>query len=133
MEKFFVFLVVCLLSCTIGANAGGFPGLLDVDRNNTDPDVLTLLGDPLDQFASTLAWGDVNGDGSQDLVIGAPNYSGPSGKLDYQVGRVVVLYGGSNSSFFELGDFTQLDPGICGSFFCLYILTRPSCIHPKGP
>ena len=49
---------------------------------------------PADDFGWSMASGDFNGDGYDDLLVGAPGANGPAeGKLD--AGEVVVIYGGS--------------------------------------
>ncbi|MFC9092291.1 MULTISPECIES: FG-GAP and VCBS repeat-containing protein [unclassified Streptomyces] len=54
--------------------------------------------EPGDGFGAATAWGDVNGDGRADLVIGAPGEDDTSGHADR--GSVTVLYGpGLRSGF----------------------------------
>ncbi|MEU6319746.1 FG-GAP-like repeat-containing protein [Streptomyces sp. NPDC047009] len=54
--------------------------------------------EPGDHFGAATAWGDVNGDGCTDLVVGAPGKDGISGRADR--GLVTVLYGpGLDSGF----------------------------------
>jgi hypothetical protein len=58
----------------------------------------TIYGaDPGDQFGSSLATGDVNGDGVADLIIGAPYGDGFGNKKD-DAGEVYVILGKPNLS-----------------------------------
>jgi hypothetical protein len=80
-----------------GSNAGetyviyGGPLLPDtIDLNSTSAD-LTVYGDDADDFSGyAVAAGDINGDGSHDLIVGAP-YAYPAGGSG--AGEVYVIYG----------------------------------------
>ncbi len=47
-------------------------------------------------FGSSMARGDINNDGFEDIVIGAPMYDKSSDGADQDVGRVTVVYGNAN-------------------------------------
>ena len=73
-----------------------------IDLNTTSADLTAIGSDPGDTFGSALAAGDINGDGIDDLIIGAHWADGPgtgsctpSGQGDRcQSGEVYVFYGG---------------------------------------
>lgn len=46
-------------------------------------------------FGYALAAGDIDGDHKDDLIVGAPMYTIPNNKGDYEVGRVYVMYQGT--------------------------------------
>nr|WP_258021877.1 FG-GAP-like repeat-containing protein [Streptomyces anatolicus] len=54
------------------------------------------VSEPGDEWAAATAWGDLNGDGYADLVIGAPGEDDGSGNTDR--GAVTMLYGPSFTS-----------------------------------
>ncbi|WP_344488599.1 FG-GAP-like repeat-containing protein [Streptomyces enissocaesilis] len=60
---------------TLGQSSPGVPGSSESD----------------DRFGSSSAYGDVNGDGFADLVVGAPGENGTTGQAN--TGSVTVLYG----------------------------------------
>lgn len=66
-----------------------------------------------DQFGFSVAWGDFNGDGFDDLAAGAP-YEGVSGEPD--AGAVNVLYGNPGNGLEAVNDqiWHQDSPGIKG-------------------
>jgi len=65
------------------------PSLRDLSVER--PDVVIYGADPGDQVGTSLAAGDVNGDGVADLIVGAPNADGPARP---NVGKVYLFFGG---------------------------------------
>lgn len=62
-----------------------------IDLNNTSAD-LTVFGDRADDSSGTsVATGDINGDGAEDLIVAAP-FADPAGRED--AGSTYVIYGG---------------------------------------
>ncbi len=51
--------------------------------------------DASDQLGSAVAWGDINGDGRADLILGAP-YGNSTGNTRPDAGEVYLIYGKSN-------------------------------------
>lgn len=47
-------------------------------------------------FGYSLCVVDVDGDGRQDIIIGAPMYTEPNNEGKYEVGRVYIMYQGAN-------------------------------------
>lgn len=68
------------------------PPTFDVD-GVPGPDVIVYGADPGDRLGSGVAAGDVNGDGIDDLILGAPGADGPANNRD-SVGEVIVILGG---------------------------------------
>ena len=78
-----------------GASAPGTDGVLDLSRLALDGNGFTLTGiDGGDRSGSSVSSaGDVNGDGYDDLIIGA-NRADPNGNSS---GETYVIYGGANA------------------------------------
>jgi len=65
------------------------------DLNVQRPDVIVYGADPDDLLGSSVAAGDVNGDGIADVLIGAPNADGLDNTRP-NVGEVYVFFGGTS-------------------------------------
>ena len=63
-----------------------------IDLGATSADVTVFGADPQDQLGASVATGDINGDGVEDLVVGAPGASGPSNRRGSS-GEAYVIYG----------------------------------------
>jgi hypothetical protein len=69
------------------------PSTIDLDTTSAD---ITVYGDDEDDFSGvSLAAGDVNGDGTDDLIIGAP-FSQPVPSASDPPGKTHVVYGDSS-------------------------------------
>ena len=69
----------------------GLPAMIDLNSTSAD---LTVSGDdPSDRSGSSVAAGDINGDGIDDLIIGAPEADPPGGA---GAGETYVIYGGGS-------------------------------------
>ena len=86
-------------------------GLSAANNQLWNRDSTNVLGDAVqaDQFGYAVACGDFNGDGNDDLAIGAPN-------SDNQQGSVTVLYGQKKWRLSATGNqlWSQASPGILG-------------------
>ena len=68
------------------------PPIIDLDKVSAD---ITIYGDDADDMSGyALASGDVNGDGYDDVIIGAP-YARPPGRPD--AGKTYVIFGGEHN------------------------------------
>ncbi|GBC77077.1 hypothetical protein HRbin08_00546 [bacterium HR08] len=65
------------------------------DLNLQRPDVIIYGADVDDRLGSSVAAGDINGDGVADVVIGAPNAGGPNNTRP-NVGEVYIFFGGAS-------------------------------------
>ena len=78
-----------------GASAPGTNGVLDLGAlDGTNGFILTGIGFDARSGSSVSSAGDVNGDGYDDLIIGAP-YAFPNG--DRRAGETYIVYGGANA------------------------------------
>jgi len=81
-------------------------GAIDLAQQKPDVEILGEAAE--DHFGSSLAIGDVNGDGKNDLIIGAPMADGGTELPD--AGKVYVVFGGltgdTNDSITKLADVT---------------------------
>ncbi len=64
-----------------------------IDLNGDTDDYVLYGTDRLDNLGRTVARGDVNGDGIEDLVVGAPSANGPPGDQRDFAGEVYVVFG----------------------------------------
>lgn len=69
---------------------GGLPAQLDLARE--EPDVIVYGASPLDKLGSAIWSGDVNGDGTDDILIGAIGADGPTDRIP-DAGEVYIIYG----------------------------------------
>jgi hypothetical protein len=71
----------------------GFLEIFLGDREGLEPEPALRINDPepenLNQFGASVAVGDINGDGFQDLLVGAPGYNT---RTDTDVGRIYVYF-----------------------------------------
>ena len=78
-----------------GASAPGTNGVLDLGAlDGTNGFILTGIGYDARSGSSVSSAGDVNGDGYDDLIIGAP-YAFPNG--DRRAGETYIVYGGASA------------------------------------
>ncbi len=68
------------------------PPSFDVD-GVPGPDVIIYGADPGDLLGSGVAAGDINADGIDDIILGAPGGDGPTNSVD-SVGEVAIILGG---------------------------------------
>ena len=94
------------------ASQGGFPAAMSPASLDGSTG-FTCRGAHYARAGDALArGGDVNGDGRDDLLIGAPNYRGDVGPAGYKAGATYVLFGRDTSSqgaFATLLDLDSLD------------------------
>ncbi len=81
------------------------------DLGAEKPDVLIYGADSGDQLGSSLAAGDVNGDGVADVIIGAPFAGGPNNSRP-NVGEVYVLFGGPSIAATAVRDLRALSTAV---------------------
>ena len=78
-----------------GASAPGTNGVLDLSMlNGTNGFILTGIDGGDNSGFSVSSAGDINGDGYDDLIIGAP-FADPNG--DSEAGETYIVYGGANA------------------------------------
>lgn len=84
----------------------------DLGQSGVTADITIVGPAPYDQLGYTLAVGDLNDDGTDDLVVGAPHESA-SGTLTN--GRVYVFFGGSNLADLDLSSGGPADATFNGA------------------
>lgn len=77
----------------LGRSGQSFPSVRDLNLQR--PDVIVYGADPDDLLGSSVAAGDINGDGVADVLIGAPNADGLNNTRP-NVGEVYVFFGGAS-------------------------------------
>ncbi|MFH1680513.1 MAG: FG-GAP repeat protein [Candidatus Eisenbacteria bacterium] len=81
-----------------------FPARIDLAANEAD---ITLYGaETHDRFAARMAFGDLDGDGRDDLAVGAFYGDGPGGDR-YHAGEVSLLFGGERSRLPRVVDLAR--------------------------
>jgi len=81
---------LCLLLPLLGMAFLALPGIASADGGGLSGYRVKLTGWPGDQAGTSVAIGDVNGDGTPDYIVGDPN-AGPNGRAGS--GSVYVIYG----------------------------------------
>ncbi len=71
-----------------------FPKSIDL-KSFTNADVVIIGTDFGDHLGTSVAAGDVNGDGIADMILGAPDADGPLNQ-DSETGEIYVVFGGTN-------------------------------------
>jgi hypothetical protein len=83
-----------------------------IDLNSTSAD-LTVYGDDADDYSGiSVAVGDINDDGIDDLIVGA-QYADPDGRTD--AGETYVIYGGGSLPSIHDLDITSADLTVYGA------------------
>ncbi|UCH88256.1 MAG: FG-GAP repeat protein [Thermoplasmata archaeon] len=72
---------------------------LDTDLSVDDAQLIVYGGSGDYWFGYDLAFGDINGDGYDDLICGAPRGDGPPGSTRTYAGEVAVKFGHGNQTF----------------------------------
>ncbi len=70
--------------------SAGIGGLVDLAAR--PPDLLVIGADLDDELGASLAGGDINGDGVDDLIIGAP-HAAAAGNTKAEAGEAYVVFG----------------------------------------
>jgi hypothetical protein len=92
-------------SVTIIFGSGNLKGSSPLDLRGTLPNLLEIQGDEsLACLGQSVSVGDMNGDGIDDLIMGASNAS-PEGR--YKAGSVFILFGSPNLKSSETIDLAQ--------------------------
>ena len=104
----------------IGSIEAGALGLLEVDEDGTFGGITVWQGRPGvpgldedgDRFGGALAWGDLDGNGVSDLIVGSPLED--VGPLT-DAGAITVLYDAATRDFSRAQLFHQGSPGVAGA------------------
>jgi hypothetical protein len=92
----------------VGADAGGYVDVYEYDGAGLSTRLYHLVGGAAgDAFGSTVATGDINGDGKADIVVGA--YSWDSSGSVTDVGYVRAFDGATGTQLFQLQGTKKTD------------------------
>jgi len=87
------FLIVSVFLVSILASSGVLFGQRVIDLKWVWGDMRVLGNDAYDESGKAVAYGDINGDGYMDIIIGAP-WADPGGRLS--AGETYIIFGKSN-------------------------------------
>ncbi|XP_032790843.2 integrin alpha-5 [Daphnia magna] len=81
--------------------ASSFTGKVYLLKKETKQELASLLGSqPGEHFGASLAVSDINGDGRDDIIVGAPHYTDyESTDLKVEIGAVYIYYQTSNNTY----------------------------------
>src|SRR3972149_1535842 len=100
-KKILLYLLTYAVILLYGITGGITLAAVEVDLHDKSPDVVINGAGAGDATGYSVAFGDIDGDGRKDMLLGAPEASG-IGEGTNKAGRVYVFYGGSPLSNKEL-------------------------------